>query len=110
MVNKDFNTKSFINYHDYKDEDAFIKRIIELDNNDAAYLSMLKEPWYNDNELPNYMREQNIIIFFEKVFSSKGKFTPVSKTTRKYFYQSSLYLQRIDQFLNRKLRYRKNFR
>lgn len=110
LVKKDFNTKSFINYHDYKNEEAVIERIIELDNNDAAYLSVLREPWYNANELPGCMREENIIGFFDKITSSKGKFTPVSNTNRKYFYQSTLFVQRIDQFFNRKFGYRKNFR
>lgn len=43
-VNKDFNPKSFINIADFGfDLDKAVERVIELDNNDDAYLTMLKE-------------------------------------------------------------------
>ena len=110
LVGKDFNTNSFINYHDYKNEDEVIDRIIELDNDDTKYLEMLKEPWYNDNKLPRCMNEENILDFFSKIFSSTGKLVPVARTSKKYLYQSGLFIKKVDHFLNEKLKYRKNFR
>ncbi len=42
MVYKDFNTKAFINCTDYNNDfNAVIKKVIELDNDDDAYLKML---------------------------------------------------------------------
>ena len=43
-IAKDFNSKAFINCCDYKDLDEVIEQIKYLDNNDEAYLKMLKEP------------------------------------------------------------------
>lgn len=43
-INKEFNPKAFINIADYDfDFGKVIKKIIELDNDDEAYLAMLKE-------------------------------------------------------------------
>ena len=70
LVDKDFNTKSFINYHDYESDEAVIERIIELDRNDDLYLECLKQPYYNNNVVNEYIRRENIsdqfITIFEK--------------------------------------------
>ena len=83
LVHRDFNTKSFINYHDFERKvkkripvfffkvpilkfltekyveratfKKMIKRIIEIDQDDNLYMEMLKEPWYNDNKPPKYL-------------------------------------------------------
>lgn len=43
-IAKDFNPKAFVNVHDYNTLDDVLKRVIEIDNNDELYLSMLNEP------------------------------------------------------------------
>lgn len=42
-VQREFNTKAFINCHDYKNFDEVIEKIIELDNNDDLYMEMLNQ-------------------------------------------------------------------
>lgn len=44
-VGAEFNTKSFINCHDYKSFDDVIEKIKELDNDENAYKKMFAEPW-----------------------------------------------------------------
>lgn len=41
---KDFNPKAFINCRDYVNLDEVVKKVVELDNNDEAYMEMLYEP------------------------------------------------------------------
>ena len=43
-INKIFNNKAFINYHDYNDFNKLIERIKEVDNNDKLYLEYLRQP------------------------------------------------------------------
>lgn len=67
-IGEDWNTKSFISYHDFDSEKEFIDRIIEIDNNDKLYEEMLLEPWLIDNKLNkalnlNLLRAQFIKIF-----------------------------------------------
>jgi len=82
-IDKDFNTKSFINWHDYNSDEAVIERIIELDQNDDLYLKMLSEPWFNGNQVNEYVDRSNIKEFFEKVFSYDS--TPIAQTWKSNF-------------------------
>jgi len=49
-VKKDFNTKCFINYADFKNTKEFIKHIIEVDNNDELYKKYLDQPIFNNKK------------------------------------------------------------
>ena len=110
LVYRDFNTKSFINYHDfekqvrkklpnfffkiplinflsekYVEEMTFrkmIKRIIELDNNDELYMEMLKQPWYNDNEPPIYLDRERIRKRLREIIESGKKNSNIKNERR----------------------------
>ena len=69
LIFKDFNTKSFINYHDFKSEDDVIEHIILLDNNEEEYMNTLSEPWLNGNAVPEDLKEENIVKFLYKIFN-----------------------------------------
>jgi len=99
-VGLDFNTKSFLNSFDYKNEDAFINKIIELDNNDNLYLKMLQEPWFIDNKLPEFIKEKNVLNQFEIIVNSVGKINPVCTTYKKAFYHFSRLKKRIISKIN----------
>jgi hypothetical protein len=71
LVHRDFNTKSFINFHDYNSLDALIDRIIEVDKNDDLYLSYVQQPWYPENKLTRYTDSSIIIAHFKKIFAGK---------------------------------------
>lgn len=88
LIHKDFNSKSFINYHYFERKvkkrlpyfffkvpilkfltkkyvematfKKMIARIIELDKNDDLYMDLLKEPWYNDNKVPKELDKERI--------------------------------------------------
>lgn len=67
-VGEEFNTKSFLNYHDFKNEDELIKKIIEIDNNDKLYEEYLKQPWFKDNKPNKYFDEERLMKRFEEIF------------------------------------------
>jgi hypothetical protein len=48
--NHDFNTKSFINLNDFPSMDAFVEKIIELDNNDEDYEKIRSEYLFEGKE------------------------------------------------------------
>lgn len=48
-----FNPAAFINVSDYDSFDSAIERIIELDNDDDAYLAMLNEPVFLESDYPS---------------------------------------------------------
>jgi len=67
-INEEFNTNSFINYHDFKNEDDLIQYIIELDRDDSKYLEKLNNFWFTNNIIPDNNKEENIKAFLYKIF------------------------------------------
>jgi hypothetical protein len=51
-IGREFNTKAFINCHDYQTFDQVIDRVFEIDNNKNLYCEMLSEPVFKKN-IPN---------------------------------------------------------
>lgn len=56
-IGKEFNTKRFINCHDYASFDQVLEKVKELDSNDDLYIKMINEPIaasdYNFDEVKN---------------------------------------------------------
>jgi hypothetical protein len=70
-VNKEFNTRSFLNYHDFKDMKEFIKYIIKVDKDDKLYEKILKEQWYKDNKPPKELDIKRIQNRLNEIIESK---------------------------------------
>ncbi len=68
-VHRDFNTKSFVNLHQYRSMQEAIQKVIELDRNDNLYLSYLNEPWYCNNTPTQYADPNVILAKFRRIFS-----------------------------------------
>jgi hypothetical protein len=68
LIAHDFNTKSFLSYYDYPDEDTLIERIIEIDQNDDLYREYLLEPYYHNNRVNPSIEPENILNQFEEIF------------------------------------------
>ena len=63
-----FNSKAFINCHDYESLDAAVARVIEIDQDDDLYRKMLNEPWFlNENE-PTTLSNSAIKSFLNNIF------------------------------------------
>jgi hypothetical protein len=67
-IGKEFNTKSFINVYDFDSVDDVIDYIIELDKDDNKYLELLNQPWFNDYNIPESNKLENIKSFLYKIF------------------------------------------
>jgi hypothetical protein len=71
LIDRDFNTKSFLNYSDFKSEDELIERIIELDQNEELYMEYLNQPYYYNNQVNEFIDPSNIIRQFQLIFERK---------------------------------------
>lgn len=67
-IGKEFNTKSFINVYDFDHIDSVINYIEYLDNNDKKYLELLNQPWFDDYNIPENNKIENIKSFLYKIF------------------------------------------
>jgi hypothetical protein len=68
VIDREFNTKSFINFYDFNSEKDMIDYIIELDKDDNKYLEVLKQPWFVDYNIPDNNKIENIKSFLYKIF------------------------------------------
>lgn len=70
-VGRDFNTKRFINVHEYGSLEEVVNRVRELDNDPAQYLDMLSEPWFID-EPPLVLKEDPSFVSFLQHIVDQG--------------------------------------
>jgi hypothetical protein len=68
-IEKEFNTKSFINIRDFKNHDEVIEYIIELDKNDDKYMEVMKQSWLPNNSIPVENKIENIKKFLKTIFN-----------------------------------------
>jgi alpha(1,3/1,4) fucosyltransferase len=73
LVGRDFNTKSFLNYSDFASEEELIKKIIEIDQNDDLYLDYLRQPYYHNNQVNEFVDPENILQQFEIIFARQAQ-------------------------------------
>lgn len=83
-IGEEFNTKSFLNWHDYNSDEKLIEKIIEIDTDDNKYMHLLKQPYYNDNIPYKNILEENILAQFDMIFGLiNTDYVPVSRTWKK---------------------------
>jgi alpha(1,3/1,4) fucosyltransferase len=83
LVDREFNPASFLSMNNFPSEEAFIERIIEIDNDENARFKLLSEPYFHNNIPNGYYDEARILSFFDKILSDSQK--PVSHR-RKYWH------------------------
>ena len=69
-VSEVYNSKAFINCHDYDSFEDVMNRVIELDNNDEEYLSILREPAFIVNKSVESYKEE--LAAFLSMIVEKG--------------------------------------
>lgn len=70
-IGKEFNTKAFINVHDYANIEEVVKRVIEVDQNDKLYNSIKNEPIISGaHQNLNYLRDFLFSIFDQPIGSA----------------------------------------
>ncbi|PYO97038.1 MAG: glycosyltransferase [Gemmatimonadetes bacterium] len=80
LIQREFNSKSFLNYFDFQDEDALIERIIELDESDALYRQCMAEPYFHHNRPNEFFDVDRVLDHFEMIFASSRR--PVARRRR----------------------------
>jgi hypothetical protein len=56
-VRDHFNPKAFIDVSQFPSPQAAVEEVKRVDQDDEAYLAMLREPWFTGNKLPCYFNE-----------------------------------------------------
>jgi hypothetical protein len=75
-IAEEFNTKSFLNAHDFATDEALIDKIIELDQDDSKYLEYAQEPFFKNDKPNEFFSRTRLLDQFERIFNTP--ITPVS--------------------------------
>jgi hypothetical protein len=66
-IEVDFNTKAFLNWHDYQEDDAFFEAIKEIDENPDLYEEMYMQPMFADYQKVNkFFDKDRFLNWFDK--------------------------------------------
>ena len=68
-IGKLFNSKAFINCHNYDSFEAVVQKVREIDQDDEHYLQMLAQPWFIDGKEPDCLKDQTFAAFLNHIFS-----------------------------------------
>lgn len=66
-VESDFNSRAFVNVHDFANFDEAIEHILMLDSDDNLYQRMLAEPAFASNVPRDYVILNNFLNWFESI-------------------------------------------
>ena len=64
-VINDFNSKSFINAHEFENDEHLIDYIIKVDTDNELYEKILSESWFIDNKIPEFVKPTNVLNFIK---------------------------------------------
>jgi alpha(1,3/1,4) fucosyltransferase len=70
QARRSFNPESYIDYASLGSIREMLEFVREVDNSRDLYLEMLAAPFYRNNAVPEYAREDRILAFFDRVFEA----------------------------------------
>lgn len=71
-IAKEFNSKAFINCHEYESMEQVIEKVKEIDQDDRLYRAMLEEPiLYNGCIATKYLDKSYLANFLRNIFDQK---------------------------------------
>jgi hypothetical protein len=74
VVIKDFNFKSFINWHDFNNDEENIEKIMEINTNKIKYCKIMSEPWFYNNEIPINFQPKTVLNFInERILNNAAR-------------------------------------
>ena len=82
-VNCEFNSKSFVNCHEFENINKVLERVMELDNNDELYLQMLNEACFPNNRIPDELSRETLMEFYTNILSQS---LPLARRRSTFFW------------------------
>jgi hypothetical protein len=72
-IGKLFNTKAFINCHDFQTLEEAVDQVKRIDQDDNLYRQMLSEPWFPGGIAPECLRDKTFADFLSNIFDQDPK-------------------------------------
>ena len=111
LIKKDFNAKSFINVHDFSTLQECVNYIVSLDDNTAELEKILNEPWFHNNQIPEYFEQDNLLSFFDHILKVEADFNPnsfqqaIRRAKGNISYESKVWIKETKLFIDKVSRF-----
>jgi len=70
QAKQSFDPASYIDFTCFSTIKEMLEFVRQVDNDRELYLKMLAAPFYRNNEIPNYAREDTILAFFDRIMEA----------------------------------------
>jgi hypothetical protein len=101
LVGKDFNTKRFIDYSDFKSEEELIAKLLEIDQNDALAIDMLMQPAFNTHKLSHNEERIQVLQILSEIISNPKK--PIATQLWSYLHRVKIKFKKIKKRVSARL-------
>jgi hypothetical protein len=81
-IAEEFNPEAFVNCHEFENFDQVVRRVAEIDQDDARYRRMLVAPAFRDNREPDALKEEAIVARFKAILEGGRRFITPSRLDR----------------------------
>jgi len=87
LIARDFNSKRFIDYNEFKSEKDLINRILEIDDNDELAIEMILQSTFNESKISHSVEHKQVLKRISKIIESTNKPIALSGFRFLYFIQ-----------------------
>ena len=108
LVGNDFNGKGFLNYDSYENEEALIRHMLEIEANEEMAVSMLMEPVFPGNRIPEHIEEGRVLKFLRGIIEARDVAKPVARTSKRIIHAAKRKGDVVDHYI--KKLFKQNFR
>jgi alpha(1,3/1,4) fucosyltransferase len=72
-VAREFNSRRFINCHEFSSPAEMVERVRQVDQDDALFEQMLSEPFFPSDNVPDYLQDAQVLAQFAHIFMQDKK-------------------------------------
>lgn len=88
LVDKDFNSKRFIDYNKFESEKELIATLLEIDQNEELAIDMLMEPTFSAAKLAHNEERQQVLHIISTIIENSEK--PIARQLWRYIHRFKL--------------------
>lgn len=103
LVNKDFNSERFIDYHQFESEEDLIKRILEIDQNDDLAIDMIMQPTFSLTKITHEEEHKQVLEILCRIVENKNK--PIAIQWFWYLHSFNLFCSKIKKRVFKRLNF-----
>lgn len=99
LIDKDFNSKRFIDYNKFKSEKELIDKLLEIDQNEELAIDMLIQPTFNVDKISHEEEHQHVLQLLCDIIENHQK--PIAQKRWRYIHKFKLFCYNLKRNLSK---------